>query len=206
MPSARKRFIAIAGNMGAGKSELSAFLAKRYGLKPFFEPNEANPYLADFYQDMSGYAFRSQIFFLTHKFRIHREIEREPGAVLQDRTIYEDAEIFARYLHRQGHIDKRDWRTYQELYQVVSAALAPPDLLIYLRCPVGMLMKRIAKRGRAMERGIAKEYLTGLNTLYERWLGRYHLSPVLTLQTDRLDYLTNLVDRLDLFQAVERHL
>src|SRR5260221_13367643 len=115
-PAGRKRFIAIAGNIGAGKSELVSFLSRRYQIKPFFEPNEGNPYLADFYKDMKTWAFRSQVYFLTHKFRLHREIEREPGTVLQDRTIYEDAEIFARQLHLSGHIDKRDWRTYSELY------------------------------------------------------------------------------------------
>src|SRR6476469_4379590 len=113
MPPAlqRKRFIAIAGNIGAGKSELVSFLARRYGLKPFFEPNEGNPYLADFYKDMKAWAFHSQIYFLTHKFRLHREIEKEPGTVVQDRTIYEDAEIFARNLYNQGALDERDWRT-----------------------------------------------------------------------------------------------
>lgn len=206
MSSGRKRFIAIAGNMGAGKSELVTFLSKRYGLKPFFEPNEGNPYLADFYDDMKTWAFRSQIYFLTHKFRLHREIEKEPGTVLQDRTIYEDAEVFARAQHQAGYISKRDWATYRELYQVVADSLAPPDLMIYLRCPVATLVKRIEKRGREMESKVPVPYLRRLNKLYEDWFGRYKLSPVLTLDTGRLDYLTDMVDRLDLFKAVEAHL
>lgn len=113
-PVAGKKFIAIAGNIGAGKTELTAFLCKRYGLKPFYEPNDDNPYLADFYKDMKTWAFRSQIFFLTHKFRLHRSLEREEGTALQDRTIYEDAEIFAKNLFKQRAIDKRDWQTYWE--------------------------------------------------------------------------------------------
>jgi len=202
----RKKFVAVAGNIGAGKTELVGFLCKRYGLKPFFEPNDTNPYLESFYQDMKTYAFRSQIYFLTHKFRLHRAQEREPGTVVQDRTIHEDAEIFARNLHRQKLIDKRDWQTYSELYETISSALAPPDLMIFLRCPVKTLRQRIAIRGRAMEQDIPVAYLNRLNALYEEWYGRYKLSPVLTLSTDKLDYMTNLVDRLDLFKQIERFL
>ena len=204
--SERKKFVAVAGNIGAGKTELVAFLCKRYGLKPFFEPNDTNPYLADFYKDMKSFAFRSQIYFLTHKFRLHRLLEREPGTVVQDRTIYEDAEIFARNLFRQRFIDKRDWQTYTELYNTISSSLAPPDLMIFLKCPVRTLRERIRIRGRAMEQDIPTSYLTRLNDLYEEWYGRYQLSPVLTLPTDKLDYLTDLVDRLDLFKQIERHL
>ena len=146
-----KRFIAIAGNIGAGKTELTRFLCRRYDLKPFYEPNDQNPYLADFYQDMKTWAFRSQIFFLTHKARLHRSLEKDSGTAIQDRTIYEDAEIFARNLHRQRYIDKRDWATYWELYETINATLKPPDLMIYLRCPVRALKARIKLRGREME-------------------------------------------------------
>jgi deoxyadenosine/deoxycytidine kinase len=203
---AQKRFIAVAGNIGAGKTELVGFLCKRYGLKPFFEPNDSNPYLADFYRDMKGFAFKSQIYFLTHKFRLHRELEREEGTVVQDRTLYEDAEIFARNLHRSRLIDARDWKTYHELYEVASAALAPPNLMIYLRAPVRTLRERIRSRGREMEKDIPATYLRRLNALYEDWFTRYTLSPVITLQSDRLDYLTDLVDRLEIFKQIERYL
>ncbi len=203
---AGKKFIAIAGNIGAGKTELTAFLCRKYHLKPFYEPNDGNPYLADFYKDMKAWAFRSQIYFLTHKFRLHRELEREAGTALQDRTIYEDAEIFAKNLHKQRYIDKRDWQTYQELYETISAALRPPDLMIYLRCPVKTLKQRIRLRGRKMEQDIPSAYLNRLNDLYEDWFTRYNLSPVLVLPTDTLDYLTNLVDRVDLFRHIEKHL
>ena len=204
--TSRKKFVAVAGNIGAGKTELVGFLCRRYGLKPFFEPNDTNPYLEDFYKDMKGFAFRSQIYFLTHKFRLHRLLEKEAGTVVQDRTIYEDAQIFAKNLYRQKAIDERDWKTYSELYQTISSALAPPDLMIYLKCPVKTLKERIRIRGREMERDIPTAYLTRLNDLYEEWFAHYDLSPVVTLSTDRLDYLTDLVDRLDLFKQIEKHL
>lgn len=201
-----QKFIAIAGNIGAGKTELTAFLCRKYGLQPFFEPNDQNPYLADFYKDMKTWSFRSQIFFLTHKFRLHRELEKQSGTSIQDRTIYEDAEIFAKNLFRQRNIDKRDWKTYWELYETVSSTLKPPDLMIYLRCPVKTLKQRIQLRGRKMEKDIPTAYLNRLNALYEDWFTRYKMSPVLVLPTDTLDYLTNLVDRVDLFRQIEKHL
>jgi deoxyadenosine/deoxycytidine kinase len=203
---ARKKFIAIAGNIGAGKTELTSFLCRKYGLTPFFEPNEQNPYLEAFYKDMKTWAFRSQIFFLTHKFKLHRQLERTSGTALQDRTIYEDAEIFAKNLHRQHFIDKRDFKTYWDLYQTIAEALAPPDLMIYLKCPVKTLKRRIALRGREMEQEIPTAYLTRLNALYEDWFEDYKMSPVLVLPTDKLDYVTDLVDRVDLFRRIEKHL
>ncbi len=202
----QKRFVAVAGNIGAGKTELVHFLCKKYGLTPFFEPNDTNPYLQDFYADMKVWAFRSQIYFLSHKFRLHRTLMDAASTVVQDRTIYEDAEIFARNLHDQGFIDTRDYRTYRELYESVCRALAPPDLMIFLKCPVRTLRKRIAGRGRAMEAAIPTSYLSGLNKLYDDWRARYDLSPVIELPTDRLDYLTDIVDRLDLFKQIERYL
>jgi len=202
----RKKFIAIAGNIGAGKTELTSFLCKKYGLKPFFEPNDTNPYLEDSYRDMRAWAFRSQIYFLTHKFRLHRELEKEDGTVIQDRTIYEDAEIFCKNLHRQRFIDARDFKTYRELYAAIVKVLQPPDLMIYLKAPVRTLRQRIRLRGRAMEQSIPVAYLRRLNALYEEWFQDYNLSPVLVLSTDKLDYLTDLVDRVDLFRQIEKHL
>jgi deoxyadenosine/deoxycytidine kinase len=201
-----RKYIAIAGNIGAGKTELTEFLCRRYGLKPFYEPNDQNPYLADFYADMKTWAYRSQLFFLTHKFRLHLDLQRESGTVIQDRTIYEDAEIFARNLHRQRLIEKRDFDTYWELYQSIQRALRPPDLMIQLRCPVRTLRQRIRARGRKFEQDIPAAYLRRLNLLYEDWFGRYDLSPVMRLEIDRLDYLTDLVDRVDLLQRIERYL
>ena len=192
--------------MGAGKTELVNFLCRRYELKPFFEPNEGNPYLKDFYADMRGWAFHSQVYFLTHKFRLHRQLEAEAGTVVQDRTIYEDAEIFARNLHLTRKITGRDWKTYQELYQVVSSSLRPPDIMIYLRASVRTIRKRIRARGRPEEQEIPTRYLTRLNGLYEDWFQRYDLSEVVTLESDRLDYLQDMEDRLELFERIERHL
>lgn len=203
---APKKFIAIAGNIGAGKTELTSFLCKKYGLTPFFEPNAENPYLADFYRDMKTWAFRSQIFFLTHKFRLQRELERSSATVVQDRTIYEDAEIFAKNLRRQQFIDRRDFATYWELYESIAATLARPDLMIYLRCSVKALQRRIRLRGRRFEREIPPPYLRRLNALYDEWFTGYSASPVLVLSTDKLDYLTDLVDRLDLFRQLESYL
>jgi deoxyadenosine/deoxycytidine kinase len=202
----QRKFIAIAGNIGAGKTELTELLASRYGLRPFFEPNEQNPYLADFYADMPRWAFRSQLFFLTHKFRLHLRMQDEPGSFVQDRTLYEDAEIFARNLYRQRCIERRDFDTYWQLYEAMATTLRPPDLMIQLRCPVRTLRQRIRARGRAFEQDIPVAYLRRLNRLYEDWFARYDLSPVLVLETDKLDYLTDLVDRVDLFGQIERHL
>ncbi len=203
---APKKFIAIAGNIGAGKTELTSFLCKKYGLTPFFEPNDENPYLADFYRDMKTWAFRSQIFFLTHKFRLQWKLQQAPGTVVQDRTIYEDAEIFAKNLHRQRFIDRRDFATYWELYQSIAESLAPPDLMIYLKCSVKTLQQRIRLRGRRIEREIPTAYLKRLNALYDQWFEAYSASPVLVLSTDKLDYLTDLVDRVDLFRKLESYL
>jgi deoxyadenosine/deoxycytidine kinase len=203
---ATQKFIAIAGNIGAGKTELTEFLFRRYGLKPFYEPNDQNPYLEDFYADMKTWAYRSQLFFLTHKFRLHLSLQGEPGAVVQDRTIYEDAEIFARNLYRQRLIERRDFETYWELYQSIGRALRPPDLMIQLRCPVRTLRQRIRARGRSFEQDIPAAYLRRLNVLYEDWYARYELSPVLRLEIDKLDYLTDLVDRVDLLDRIEHYL
>jgi deoxyadenosine/deoxycytidine kinase len=202
----RKRFIALAGNIGAGKTELVGFLGRRYGVKPVFEPNDENPYLADFYRDMKAHAFQSQVWFLAHKVRLHLAIQDEPGTVIQDRTIYEDAEIFAESLYRRGILSARDHATYRELYEVSAATLAPPDLLVYLRAGVPTLKKRIARRGRESERDLPRGYLASLNRLYEEWIAGYDRSPVLTLETDDLDWLTDLVDRIDVLQKIERYL
>ncbi len=202
----RKGYIAIAGNIGTGKTELTEFLCERYGLEPCREPHEANPYLADFYADMRAFAFRSQVWFLVRKYHLHLELAQSPRMVVQDRTIFEDAEIFARNLHRQGCIDRRDFATYWDLYQGIARTVSPPRLMIQLRCPVRTLRQRIARRGRPMERDIPSDYLRRLNRLYDAWFRRYDLSPVLVLETDKLDWMTDLVDRLDLLRSIERYL
>jgi deoxyadenosine/deoxycytidine kinase len=206
MSERKQGYIAIAGNIGAGKTELTSFLCDRYGLNPFVEPNEANPYLADFYAGMHKWAFQSQLWFLVHKYRLLLEFDGAPRRVVQDRTLYEDAEIFARNLYRQRAIDKRDFATYWALYETIVQTVRPPDLMIQLRCAVRTLRKRIERRGRTIERGIPVDYLRRLNRLYEQWFARYDLSPVIVLETDRLDWMTDLVDQLEVFRKIERFL
>ncbi len=186
-----KKFIAVAGNIGVGKSTLVKMLCERLVCEPFYEPEAENPYLADFYQDMQRWAFHSQIFFLTHRLRLHRELLNFPGSVIQDRSVYEDAEIFAHNLFLTGAISQRDYTTYQELYHVLADFLPPPDLVIYLRASVSTLLKRIEQRNRTYERSISADYLANLNVLYEEWIGGFTLCPVLTIPADDLDYVAN---------------
>jgi deoxyadenosine/deoxycytidine kinase len=203
-----RRYIAVAGNMGSGKSSLVQFLCSHYRLEPFYEPNEENPYLKDFYKDMRRWAFHSQMYFLAGKFRIHQALERARSktTVVQDRTIYEDAEIFAQNLYRSRKMSERDWRTYQALYQSIVRSLRPPDIMIYLRASLRTVRKRIAFRGRPEEQNVPVSYLRRLTALYESWFERYDLSPTLILETDTMDYGTDLLDRLDLIQRIERYL
>ena len=198
-----RRSIAIAGNMGSGKSTLVDFLARTYDVSPFYEPNEENPYLPDFYKDMRRWAFRSQLYFLSNKFRLHQELDRTPGVVALDRTIFEDAEIFATALHQMRKIDKRDWQTYWGFYQAILDAIKPPDLMIYLRCSMRTLRQRIKLRGRAMEQDVPLAYLKRLDRLYEEWISSYKMSEVLVLETDKLDYIHDLIHRLDVMEKIE---
>ncbi len=195
--------IAIAGNIGTGKSSLVEFLTRTYGIEPFYEPNDKNPYLPDFYADMQRWAFHSQLYFLSSKFRLHQQLERVAGVVVLDRTIYEDAEIFATALHRMRKFNGRDWDTYWGFYEVILNAIRPPDLMIYLRCSMRTLRQRIRLRGRNMEKDISLSYLKRLEHLYEGWLKDYALSEVLVLETDKLDYISDLVDCLDVMERVE---
>ena len=186
-----KRFVAIAGNIGVGKSTLTGLLSQRLGWEPFYEAVADNPYLADFYQDMPRFAFHSQIFFLSRRLRHHRRLLDFPGSVIQDRSVYEDAEIFARALFEQGHIVPRDYHTYRELYEVLCQFLPPPDLVVYLRASVPTLLRRIASRGRTFEQGITPQYLEQLNDFYATWMQDFALCPVLTVPADELDFVHN---------------
>lgn len=187
----KKWFIAIAGNIGVGKSTLTEKLSQRLGWEPFFEAVADNPYLADFYQDMQRWSFHSQVFFLSRRLRHHHQLLQRPNPVVQDRTVYEDAEVFARNLYQQNLMSERDYRSYRELYEVMSALLPPPDLVVYLRASVLTLMARITHRGRPFERTISPEYLGQLNILYEEWIARFDLCPVLTVPSDDLDFVAN---------------
>ncbi len=186
-----KSFVAIAGNIGVGKSTLTALLSQRLGWEPFFEAVDANPYLSDFYEDMERWSFHSQIYFLSRRLRHHWQLLQRADSVVQDRTVYEDAEVFACNLHQRGWMDGRDYESYSELYQVVTAVLPPPDLIVYLRASVPTLEERIRKRGRSFERKIPTAYLGQLNELYERWVEGFDLCPILIVPTDALDLAGN---------------
>ncbi len=189
--------------MGSGKSTLVEFLSRTYGILPFYEPNEDNPYLPDFYKDMKRWSFHSQLYFLGNKFRLHQELDRVPGTVVLDRTIFEDAEVFATALRDMKRMDSRDWETYWTFYQSILDAIKPPDLMIYLRCSMRTLRRRIKLRGREMEQDVPLAYLKRLDKLYENWIGSYQLSEVLVLETDKLDYIHDLIHRLDVMQRIE---
>jgi len=184
-----EKFIAVAGNIGVGKSTLVKLLSENLNWTPFYEPVSENPYLEDFYADMQTWGFHSQIYFLMRRLRIHRKLMDMEGSVVQDRSVYEDAEIFAHNLFLQDAISERDYATYHELYQVLVEFLPPPDLVIYLRASVGTLIDRIAMRDRTYERTISAEYLSDLNELYENWVENFELCPVLTVPCDNLDYV-----------------
>jgi deoxyadenosine/deoxycytidine kinase len=186
-----KYFIAIAGNIGVGKSTLTTLLSQLLQWEPFLEGVSDNPYLADFYEHMEQWSFHSQVFFLARRLRHHRQLLDRPNSVIQDRTVYEDAEIFARNLYIQGSMQERDYTTYSELYRAVTSILPPPNLVIYLRASVPTLKSRIHLRGRTYEQHITDTYLAQLNGLYEDWLEHFSLCPVLTIPADRLDFVAN---------------
>jgi deoxyadenosine/deoxycytidine kinase len=186
-----KKFVAVAGNIGVGKSTLVTLLCNRLGWQPFYEPVGENPYLVDFYHDMHQWSFHSQIFFLTRRLRSHRQLLDHPTSAIQDRCVYEDAEVFAQNLFLQGLMDERDYLSYHELYRVLSEFLPPPDLVLYLRASVDTLLQRISHRGREYERTITHEYLGQLNSLYEEWIANFSLCPVLTVPADALDYVAH---------------
>ncbi len=198
-----KRVIAIAGNIGAGKTSLVDFLTSTYNITPFYEPNDENPYLEDFYKDMKRWSFHSQLYFLSNKFRIHQQVDSTTGVVVQDRTIFEDVEIFATALHQMKQISERDWKTYHDFYQSITASIRPPDLMIYLKCSIRTIRKRIKIRGRKMEQDIPLSYLKRLDKLYENWIKNYSMSKVLVIDSGKLDYMCDFVDRLDVMQQIE---
>ncbi len=186
-----KKYIVVAGNIGVGKSTLVQLLCQRMSWDPFYEPVTENPYLGDFYQDMSTWSFHSQVFFLAHRMQIQQAIIRHPGHVIQDRSIYEDAEIFALNLYLQGYLSQRDYETYRALYQAINDFLPPPDLVIYLRASVPTLLHRISQRSRDYEKTISPDYLQRLNELYCQWIDHFTFCPVLTVPSDDLDYVAH---------------
>lgn len=189
--AANPMFVVVAGNIGSGKTTLTKKLSERLGWKPHFESVQDNPYLSDFYGDMSRWSFPLQVYFLTHRFNTHKEIENLPASSVQDRSIYEDANIFARSLFDQGMLDERDYTNYRNLYESMTQFLNPPTLMIFLRRSIPKLQERIKLRGRDYEQAIPTEYLTSLNKYYDEWYSNYNLGKSLIVDTDELDFLEN---------------
>lgn len=203
--SADPKFIAIAGNIGAGKSSLTGLLAKHFGWEAFYESVDDNPYLADFYEDMRRWSFNLQIYFLSSRFRHQKEMLETEKRFVQDRTIYEDVEIFARNLHEMGLMSDRDFNNYEALFEEMTNYLQPPSLLIYLRAQVPTLVDQIQKRGRDYENTIRIEYLERLNRLYEDWIDRYPHEKLI-IDTDDIDFVNNQEDLGRVIELVEQRL
>ncbi len=192
-------FIGVAGNIGVGKTTFTTTVAERLGLKPYFESVIDNPYLADFYGDMHRWSFHLQIYFLHHRFRTHDAMSRHSGGVVQDRTIYEDVEIFARNLYELGRMTKRDWENYRNLFGIMTSFLRKPDLIIYLQASTDTLLSRIHGRDRDFERSIDPEYLHSLNISYDQWISRIKADePVMVIDTNRFNIFrdTDLLDSI----------
>ena len=184
-----KRLVLVAGNIGTGKTSLTERLGARLGWRTSFESVADNPYLADFYGNMRQWSFHLQVFFLGHRAQQHLALANCPESAIADRSIYEDAYIFARALHHLGNLSERDYESYRRVFDQVVAALPRPDLLLYLQAPVSVLMRRIGRRGRDIETGITADYLALLETFYEEWLQTFDLCPVLALRSDDLDFV-----------------
>ncbi len=190
----KKIFISIAGNIGSGKSSLTKKIAEQFDFTPYFESVDDNPYLKDFYDDMKRWSFNLQVYFLSHRFKTHKEILMNEKSVIQDRSIYEDVEIFAKNLHTMGNMTDRDYANYRQLFAEMTYFLRPPDLLVYLKANTETLVKQIQKRGRVFEKDIDVSYLELLNTSYEEWISNYNLSPILIVPSDNLDFVQHEPD------------
>jgi len=201
----KHQYIAIAGNIGAGKSSLTGLLAQHYGWQAFYESVDDNPYLADFYEDMLRWSFNLQIYFLSSRFRHQKDMLQKEISLIQDRTIYEDVEIFAKNLHQMSLMSDRDFNNYEALFHEMSYYLRPPDLLIYLRAQVPTLVRQIQQRGREYENSIRIDYLERLNNLYEDWIGRYPYEKLI-IDTDDLDFVNDKEDLGSIIGLVEQRL
>ncbi|MEO0742218.1 MAG: deoxynucleoside kinase [Bacteroidota bacterium] len=204
-PASGKKYVAIAGNIGAGKSSLTRVLSDYFKWEAFYERVDDNPYLSDFYADMNRWSFNLQVFFLSSRFEHQRFIEQVPHSVVQDRSIYEDVEIFARNLHDMGLMATRDYENYRALFHIMTSYLRPPDLLVYLRASVPTLVRQIQSRGREFESSIRIDYLERLNGLYEDWIDRYE-APRLIINTDDLDFVNEDADRFEIISRIESRL
>ena len=184
-----KHLVVVAGNIGVGKTSLTERMGERLNWRTDFESVSDNPYLSDFYDDMREWSFHLQVFFLGHRAEQYLRAANDTRSAILDRSIYEDSYIFARALHHLDNLNERDYQSYRRLFNLVTKSLPRPDLLIYLKAPVDVLMERIEKRARGMETGITAEYLSLLDSFYDEWLNHFDLCPVLTIRTDDLDYV-----------------
>ena len=198
--------IAIAGNIGSGKTTLANLLAQHYNWEAHYEDAETNPYLNNFYEDMERWAFNLQIYFLQSRLGEIIDIRKSGRNVIQDRTIYEDAYVFAENLHDMRLLDTRDFNNYLGMFENISSLISPPDLLIYLKANVSTLIQQIRKRGRIYEQGISPEYLTRLNEKYEKWTSSYHLGKILTVDIDNLNFPNNPDDLNKLIKIIDKTL
>jgi len=199
-----KKNIVVAGNIGSGKADLIRFLCSNYPLAPIAGIADENPYLDDFFSDMKRWAFHSQIFFLAKKFERFRKLSTAFSSVIISRTIHEDAEIFARNLYQTRIMSETDFKTYYNFYLSLKDILPAPDLLIYLHSPVSSMRKRLKERNRPLDHLISDSYLRRLNRLYVNWIADYDLSEVLIIDTKQHDFTSNLVDRADILESIER--
>lgn len=198
--------IAIVGNIGAGKTTLTELLAKNYGWEPLYEAVDNNPYLEDFYSDMKRWSFNLQIYFLNSRYRQIIDIQKSGRNIIQDRTIYEDAYIFAENLHDMGLMTTRDYENYESIFDNITEHIKPPDLLVYLKASVPTLVNNIQRRGREYEIGIRIDYLSKLNEKYDKWISNYKLGKLLVLDKDSLDFANNPEDLGNIIQAIEREI
>lgn len=202
----KKYFVSIAGNIGSGKSSLTKLIAERFGWIPYYESVQDNPYLTDFYGDMHRWSFNLQIYFLSHRFRTHREILNRPESVVQDRSIYEDVEIFAKNLYELGRLNERDYMNYHNLFGEMVSYLKPPDLLVYLKANNNTLMKQIKKRGRDFEQNIEPMYINKLNETYTDWIKNYKSGESMVIETDNLDFVSSQDDLNYVIDKIEKRL
>lgn len=191
MKKNKKYFISVAGNIGSGKSSLTGMIARRLGWTPYYESVQNNPYLSDFYEEMRRWSFQLQVYFLSHRFHTHKKIIESKKSVIQDRSIYEDVEIFAKNLYLMGRMEKRDYKNYENLFREMTSYLKAPDLIVYLKADVKTLMKQIRLRGREFEKSIERSYLARLNRSYGHWVKNYRLGKMLVIESDKLDFVHN---------------